>query len=100
MYELRAEQSARTFRCLQSFPSARFRLKGEAYKDYFAPIFCRDGDNFITAPASFGMVPRKRIPPGVKVFDTMNARGESIGEKRSFSGAWKNLQLCLIPCYR
>jgi putative SOS response-associated peptidase YedK len=43
-------------------------------------------------------VPRKHIPTGVKVFDTMNARSESVGEKRSFSGAWKRLQLCLIPC--
>jgi len=44
------------------------------------------------------MVPRRKIPPGVKVFDTMNARAESIGEKRSFSAAWNRLQLCLIPC--
>lgn len=44
------------------------------------------------------MVPRKHIPAGVKVFDTMNARAESLGEKRSFSGAWKRLQLCLVPC--
>ncbi|WP_236105859.1 SOS response-associated peptidase [Pandoraea fibrosis] len=42
------------------------------------------------------MVPRERIPPGVKVFDTMNARAETVGEKRSFSSAWKK-QLCLIP---
>ncbi|MEM5402252.1 SOS response-associated peptidase [Paraburkholderia unamae] len=28
----------------------------------------------------------------------MNARAETVGEKRSFSGAWKRLQLCLIPC--
>jgi putative SOS response-associated peptidase YedK len=44
------------------------------------------------------MVPRRKIPSGVRVFDTMNARAESIGEKRSFSGAWNRLQLCLIPC--
>jgi putative SOS response-associated peptidase YedK len=80
------------------FPRPDFDYRGEIYKDYFAPIFRRDGDDFITAPASFGMVPRKRIPPGLKVFDTMNARGESVGEKRSFSVAWKNLQLCLISC--
>ncbi len=48
--------------------------------------------------ATFGMAPRKHIPPGVGVFDTMNARAETVGEKRSFSGAWKRLQLCLIPC--
>ncbi|WP_408463615.1 hypothetical protein [Paraburkholderia fungorum] len=28
----------------------------------------------------------------------MNARAETIREKRSFSGAWDRLQLCLIPC--
>jgi putative SOS response-associated peptidase YedK len=44
------------------------------------------------------MVPRKRIPPHVRPYDTMNARAETIGEKRSFSSAWKKLQLCLIPC--
>jgi putative SOS response-associated peptidase YedK len=44
------------------------------------------------------MVPRERIPPHVKPYDTMNARAETIGEKRSFSHAWKNLQLCLVPC--
>jgi putative SOS response-associated peptidase YedK len=36
------------------------------------------------------MVPRRRTPLGVKVFDTMNARAESVGEKRSFNGAWKS----------
>jgi len=44
------------------------------------------------------MVLRKRIPPHVRPYDTMNARAETIGEKRSFSGAWNRLQLCLIPC--
>jgi putative SOS response-associated peptidase YedK len=28
----------------------------------------------------------------------MNPRSETLGEKRSFSAAWKRLQLCLIPC--
>lgn len=80
------------------FPQPDFDYRPEIYKDYFAPIFRRVTDGFSTDPATFGIVPRKRIPPGVKVFDTMNARTESIGEKRSYSGAWKNLQLCLIPC--
>lgn len=43
------------------------------------------------------MVPREKIPPGVKVFDTMNARAETVGEKRSFIGAWKKQHLCLNP---
>ncbi|MFP3549773.1 SOS response-associated peptidase family protein [Paraburkholderia sp. SIMBA_049] len=80
------------------FPVPDFDYRPEIYKDYFAPIFRRSGDQLETVPASFGIVPRRHIPPGVKVFDTMNARSESIADKRSFSSAWKGLQLCLIPC--
>ncbi|MEF3067062.1 SOS response-associated peptidase [Pandoraea apista] len=71
--------------------------RDEVYKDYFAPIVRRDGEGRRSDLASFGMVPREKIPPGVKVFDTMNARAETVGEKRSFSSAWKKQQLCLIP---
>ncbi|WP_321943306.1 SOS response-associated peptidase [Paraburkholderia tropica] len=70
----------------------------EVYKDYPAPIIRCMADAEKADVATFGMVPRKHIPPGVRVFDTMNARAETVGEKRSFSGAWKRLQLCLIPC--
>lgn len=35
----------------------------EVYKDYFAPIICRDSDGRRSEIASFGMV-RERIPPG------------------------------------
>jgi putative SOS response-associated peptidase YedK len=86
------------FEAFSEFAVPRFDFKTDIYKDYVAPIFRRGTDGFSTDPATFGIVPRKRIPQGVKVFDTMNARAESVGEKRSFSGAWKNLQLCLIPC--
>ncbi|MEM5329553.1 SOS response-associated peptidase family protein [Paraburkholderia sp. JHI2823] len=72
--------------------------RDEVYKDYMAPIIQRTTDGQTANVATFGMVPRKHIPPGVRVFDTMNARSETVGEKRSFSGAWKRLQLCLIPC--
>ncbi|MCP3025081.1 SOS response-associated peptidase family protein [Cupriavidus basilensis] len=47
--------------------------------------------------SAFGMVPKTRIPPGVAKFDTTNARSETVGEKRSFSGPWKKGQLCLVP---
>lgn len=47
--------------------------------------------------ASYGMVPRNRIPEGVRPFDTMNARSETVGQLRSFSSAWKRSQLCLVP---
>jgi putative SOS response-associated peptidase YedK len=86
------------FDAFSEFPAASFDFKAEIYKDYGAPIFRRTVDGLVTDAATFGMVPRRKIPPGVKVFDTMNARAESIGEKRSFSAAWNRLQLCLIPC--
>ncbi|WP_321941622.1 SOS response-associated peptidase [Paraburkholderia tropica] len=72
--------------------------RDEIYKDYPAPIIRRAADARCASIASFGIVPRKHIPAGVRVFDTMNARAETVGEKRSFSSAWKKLQLCLIPC--
>ncbi|MCP3713348.1 SOS response-associated peptidase [Paraburkholderia sp. CNPSo 3274] len=72
--------------------------RDDVYKDYPAPIVRRVTGAERADVATFGMVPRKHIPPGIRVFDTMNARAETVGEKRSFSGAWKRLQLCLIPC--
>ncbi|WP_031364585.1 SOS response-associated peptidase [Caballeronia sordidicola] len=86
------------FEAFSEFPRPTFDYPPETWKDYAAPILRMDGGERLTNPATFGIVPRKHIPKGVKLFDTMNARAESIGEKRSFSGAWKNLQLCLIPC--
>ncbi|SDJ49082.1 Putative SOS response-associated peptidase YedK [Paraburkholderia steynii] len=80
------------------FPVPQFEYRREIYKDYYAPVLRRAETGFETVPASFGIVPRRHILPGVKVFDTMNARSESIDQKRSFSSAWKNLQLALIPC--
>lgn len=70
----------------------------ETWKDYLAPIV-RSGTHGQRelSLASYGMVPRRHIPPGVKVFDTMNARAESIGEKRSFAPAWRKSQLCAVP---
>jgi putative SOS response-associated peptidase YedK len=89
---------AERFDAFSIFPGANFAYNGEIYKDYGAPIFRGGEDGWSTDVASFGMVPRKRIPPHVRPYDTMNARAETIGEKRSFSAAWKRLQLCLIPC--
>jgi putative SOS response-associated peptidase YedK len=86
------------FDAYRAFKAPAFDYKGEIYKDYVAPIFRRGDSGWRTDPASFGLVPRKRIPPGVRPFDTMNARAESVAEKRSFSGAWNRLQTCLIPC--
>jgi putative SOS response-associated peptidase YedK len=70
----------------------------ETWKDYEAPIVrAAPGGGRELRLASYGMVPRRHIPPGVKVFDTMNARAESIAEKRSFARAWHRAQLCTVP---
>jgi putative SOS response-associated peptidase YedK len=70
----------------------------ETWKDYDAPIVrAGPAGERTLALASYGMVPRRRIPPGVKVFDTMNARAESLLEKRSFAPAWRRTQLCAVP---
>ena len=72
--------------------------KTETWKDYSAPIVRRGADGGREGVlASYGMVPRKQIPAGVRPFDTMNARAETVGQLRSFSGAWKRTQLCLVP---
>lgn len=86
------------FEAFTDFPVPNFDYPRETYKDYVAPILRLNDGERATDPATFGFVPRKHIPPGVKVFDTMNARSETIGERRSFSAAWKKLQFCLIPC--
>lgn len=70
----------------------------ETWKDYAAPIVrAGNGGRRELCLASYGMVPRRHIPAGVKVFDTMNARAESIGEKRSFAPAWRRTQFCAVP---
>lgn len=72
--------------------------KPETWPDYAAPIVRANGDGQSESVlATFGLIPRKRIPEGVRPFDTMNARSETVGEKRSFSGAWKKGALALIP---
>ncbi|MFC5478690.1 SOS response-associated peptidase [Massilia suwonensis] len=75
-----------------------WRWPEETWKDYVAPILRRGAHGRIEARlATYGMVPRRRIPPEIKPFDTMNARAESIGERRSFALPWRRLQLCAIP---
>ena len=70
----------------------------EAWKDYAAPIIrlSAEGDHEATV-GTYGIVPRRHIPDGVRPFDTMNARSETIGTKRSYAKAWRNGQTCLVP---
>ena len=69
----------------------------EAYQDYLAPIIRHGAGGREALVASYGMVPKQHIPPGVKRFSTMNARAETVGQLRSYAGAWKRSQLCLVP---
>lgn len=70
----------------------------EVWKDYDAPIIraYEDGQPECVI-ASYGIVPRRHIPDGVRPWDTMNARSETVGQLRSFSRCWKQAQLCLVP---
>ncbi|WP_354683735.1 SOS response-associated peptidase family protein [Cupriavidus necator] len=76
-------------------------FKAETYPDYLAPIVrgVVDGNGGARTCdlASFGMVPRKRIPPGARRYDTTNARAETIGERPAFARYWRQGQLCLVP---
>jgi len=98
--------------CTNYKPSARDVLKeqfraplppdadwpDETYQDYFAPIILPDGNGGRKSVlAAYSMVPRQHIAPGVKRYATMNARAETVGQLRSYSGAWKKGQLCLVP---
>ncbi|WP_020653049.1 SOS response-associated peptidase [Massilia niastensis] len=75
-----------------------WRWPDETWKDYAAPILRSErAGQPLACLASYGMVPRRHIPPGVKPFDTMNARAESLGERRSFAPAWRRLQFCAVP---
>lgn len=73
----------------------------ETWQDYQAPIIFAGGYNErLTMLASYGMVPKRKIPEGVKKYTTMNARAETVGTLRSYSKAWKTSQLCLVPMMR
>lgn len=71
--------------------------KEEIWQDYAAPIITGDGTMREGHLATYGMVPQSQIPEGVRKYSTMNARAETVGEKRSFSRAWKDGQRCLVP---
>ena len=79
------------------FLSPRFRYKQDIFRDSVAPIFRREGKLLTTDSASFGLIPRKRIPVGIKLPDTMYAQAETVEDERSFRNAWKSGSFCLIP---
>jgi putative SOS response-associated peptidase YedK len=74
------------------------------YRDQSSPILLHDDDGGrACVMGSFGMVPYARIraqtPEGEKVrnFDTMNAKSETVHERSTYKGAWRDCQFCLIP---
>lgn len=72
--------------------------RDEVWQDYTAPIILAGEAGGREAKlATYGMVPKSRIPAKVKKYTTMNARSESVGSLRSYSQAWKSAQLCLVP---
>lgn len=71
--------------------------KDQIYQDYSAPIIrAGAGGDTELLLASYGMVPKDKMPPGVRL-TTMNARAESIGEKRAYAAAWREVHTCLVP---
>ncbi len=72
----------------------------EIYMDYDAPIIRRGADGPELIVASYGLIPKRHLPPGGPRITTMNARAETIGERRSYSKPWRQAQLCLCPMER
>ena len=68
----------------------------EVWQDYPAPIIIDQGDGPAVLLATYGMISKDKLPPEAH-FTTMNARAESVGEKRAYREAWLNSQLCLVP---
>jgi hypothetical protein len=56
----------RKFEALTIFSKPDFSFKHEIYKDYPGAIIRRHDDQLSTYLATFGMVPRERIPPHVR----------------------------------
>lgn len=72
--------------------------RADAWPDYAAPIVRAAADGSREAVmGSFSMVPKGKIPPGVRYFPTANARTETIGKLNSFAKYWKAGQRALIP---
>ncbi|MDR0770591.1 MAG: SOS response-associated peptidase [Burkholderiales bacterium] len=68
----------------------------EVWQDMMAPIIVDRGDGPEPLLASYGMIPKKRLKPGVRI-STMNARTETVESKPSFREAWSKFQFCLVP---
>lgn len=76
------------FEAFSEFPAAGFDFEPKIFKHYGAPIFRRSADGVSTDLATFALV--KRIPKHVKKFDTMNARAETLVERRNLAAHGKD----------
>ncbi|WP_255423070.1 SOS response-associated peptidase [Undibacterium sp. FT79W] len=72
--------------------------KAETWQDYAAPIIRHDnhGEREVML-ASYGMIPKDKMPIGAKRYSTMNARAETIGQLRTYAKPWREGMLCLVP---
>lgn len=91
----RKDQISATF---QAIDETGLDWRPEAWQDYDAPFITHDHlRQRRVQVGKYSMVPKSKMPPGVKRFSTMNARAETIDQLRSFAQAWKHGQRCLIP---
>jgi putative SOS response-associated peptidase YedK len=60
--------------------------KAETWQDYAAPIIrhSNHGEREVML-ASYGMIPKEKMPIGAKRYSTMNARAETIGQLRTYA---------------
>ncbi|WP_044529436.1 SOS response-associated peptidase family protein [Herbaspirillum sp. B65] len=69
----------------------------EVWQDYEAPIVGagQEGEPELIV-GTYGMVPKRKMREGLRL-STMNARPETVGQKRTFSKQWRETQTCLLP---
>ena len=72
--------------------------KAETWQDYSAPFIIHDQNHRREVlVGSYSMIPKAKIPTGVKRFSTMNARAETIDQLRSYAKPWREGMRCLVP---
>lgn len=73
-----------------------FTYPRQAYKNYEAPmVHVNDHGQRECVLARFGVISNRG--PDKKPIIVTNARSETVGEKRTFSGDWRAGRLCLVP---
>ncbi|SMC19781.1 Putative SOS response-associated peptidase YedK [Andreprevotia lacus DSM 23236] len=89
---------AQTLQQYMNLPVIDSGWADEVWQDYAAPIVVTGerGDTEVLL-ASYGMVPKRKLPPGAKHYATMNARAETVGQLKSYKTAWARQYRCLVP---